>query len=59
MVAETRVSISHHNQLLVHTYVQGNATPCVAQSFQFWKKSKAEILKLIDSGFKTGKSRLG
>src|SRR6478609_4737474 len=25
--AETRVSISHHNRFLVHTYVQGNTTP--------------------------------
>lgn len=51
MVAKTRVSISHHNRLLVHTYVQGNATPCGLESFQFWKKLKPEILKLIDSGF--------
>src|SRR5579864_2207363 len=41
MVAETRVSISHHICVLVHTYVQGSATPWSSQSFQIWKKTEA------------------
>src|SRR6476646_2285952 len=45
IVAETRVSISHHNCSLVHTYVQGNTTPW-ALAFQIWKKTEVANLKL-------------
>jgi hypothetical protein len=59
MVAKTRVTISHHNRRLVHTYVQGNATPCGTERLPILEEIETVNLKVNRQGFSAGKSRFG